>query len=350
MPVDPEPKRSSLPALIPQGTYAKHPPIKLSRPVYVLGSKDRCRIHLTSSTVSSAHALLVQTRHLTYICDLCSRSHVFVNGKQIKEAILTDGDLIAIGKFTFKYQGPKKAHGEEPLPGPAALEVAGAELPIPIDTLTMMIGRRQICDIPLLEEAVSTTHAVIFSWEGKRFIRDLWSRTGTFVNGKSVHEQELKAGDRIRCGETDITYAPSLEEAAFSVIEGASDSIVAASPKADEVDLGLKMSPAPAAPAAQAPLEVIVPPMSPPRQEELLPLDEPLELIESAPHDTAHIPLKLEIEPEAPSAPQAAPAAGTDLPRRGWRAAIQEGGSEAVAPLDPHACRNPRRPHHHRRK
>ena len=96
-------------------------------------------------------------------------------------------------------------------------------------------------------------------------------------------------GDVIRCGETDITYVPSLEEAAFAVVEGASDSIVADSPKADEVDLGLELEPH-TEPAA--PMEVIVPPMTPPRQEELL-ASEPLEsgLIESSAHDTADVPL-----------------------------------------------------------
>ena len=157
---------------------------------------------------------------------------------------------------------------------------------------------------------------MIFAWEGKCFVRDLWSRSGTFVNGKSVHEQELMPGDVIRCGETDITYAPSLEEAAFAVVEGASDSIVADSPKADEVDLGLELEPH-TEPAA--PMEVIVPPMTPPRQEELLE-SEPLEsgLIESSAHDTAHVPLALDIDKPAP-APQASTLAqdDSDLPKRG---------------------------------
>jgi hypothetical protein len=215
------------------------------------------------------------------------------------------------------------------------LEVAGAELPIPLESRVIVIGRRPTCGIPLLESSVSTAHAVLFTWEGKRFIRDLWTRTGTFVNGHSVHEQELKAGDLIHCGETDITYAPSLEEAAFSVVEGASDSVVAASPKADEVDLGLEIEPADSVAGAKAPLEVILPPKTPPRQEELLPLEplEPLEpqLIESESSDTAHIPLNLDIKPEEPAAPQVAKTSDADLPRRGWRSAVQEEDAKTQA-------------------
>src|SRR6185312_14211984 len=106
MSVDADPQRRSLPQLIPQGVHGRNAPVLLSRPVYIIGSRDRCRIRLQSTTVSSTHALLVQTRHLTYIRDLCSRSHTYVNGQQVKESILKDGDIIGIGKFTFKYQGP----------------------------------------------------------------------------------------------------------------------------------------------------------------------------------------------------------------------------------------------------
>src|SRR4051794_8948480 len=163
MSVENDLKRSSLPMLIPLGEFAKGSGVKLSRPVYVAGSKLNCRIHLKSTTVSSTHALLVQTRHLTYVRDLCSRSHVYVNGLEVKEAVLQDGDVLAIGRFTFKYVGPKKEHGQEPPVGPATLQVSGAELPLPVDERAMVIGRRNTCDVPLLEESVSTTHAVIFS-------------------------------------------------------------------------------------------------------------------------------------------------------------------------------------------
>src|SRR5204862_437038 len=88
MSVETSVKRSSLPMLIPLGAHAKNPPIKLTRPVYVIGAKSSCRIQLVSSTVSQAHALLVQTRHGCYIRDLASRTQVFVNGKQVKEAAL----------------------------------------------------------------------------------------------------------------------------------------------------------------------------------------------------------------------------------------------------------------------
>ncbi|HEX3356463.1 MAG TPA: FHA domain-containing protein, partial [Tepidisphaeraceae bacterium] len=326
-------KRTSLPVLIPLGLHAKNQPIKLGRPVYVLGAKQHCRIHLVSSTVSNTHAVLVQTRHITYIRDLCSRTHIYVNGDEVKESVLKNGDLLTIGRFQFKYQGPIKDHGAEPAVPPGVLNVAGAETPVPLESRAIVIGRRPTCDVPLLEESVSTIHAVILQWEGQRFIRDLWSRSGTFVNGKAIHEAELKPGDRIKIGETEMTYAPSVDEVAFSLVEGASDSIYADTPAAEEVDFGKEIEPK--VTAAQAPLELILTPKSPPPPEELLPLEAD-ETLEATPHDTAHIPLSIEVEstgsktatPTAvPLGSNFAPTGSKDQPAlssRGWRSSVQD--------------------------
>jgi pSer/pThr/pTyr-binding forkhead associated (FHA) protein len=325
-------KRTSLPVLIPLGLHAKNQPIKLGRPVYVLGSKQQCRIHLVSSSVSNTHAVLVQTRHITYIRDLCSRTHVYVNGDEVTEAVLHDGDLLTIGRFQFKYQGPIKDHGAEPACLPAVMNVVGSDTPVPLENRAIVIGRRPTCDVPLLEESVSTIHAVILQWEGQRFLRDLWSRTGTFVNGKAIHECELKPGDHIKIGETEMTYAPSVDEVAFSLVEGASDSIYADTPAAEEVDLGKEIEPK--VTAAQAPLELILTPKSPPPPEELLPLDAD-ETIEPTAHDTAHIPLSIEVE--STGSKTATPTSGPlgsgvipqeskqtpELSARGWKSSSQ---------------------------
>jgi pSer/pThr/pTyr-binding forkhead associated (FHA) protein len=80
-------------------------------------------------------------------------------------------------------------------------------MPVPIEERTVLIGRRTHQRHPLIEESVSTAHAVIFEMNGKRYIRDLNSRTGTFVNDQKVEQIELKFGDEIRIGETHIGYA-----------------------------------------------------------------------------------------------------------------------------------------------
>src|SRR5687768_12664890 len=212
------PSPNGAPTLTPLGHYAGRPDIALSRQVTVVGSKPGSRLHLASSTVSQSHAFIVNSTGGAYVRDLASRTHVFVNGKDHREADLNDGDLLQIGKFKFQFNAGVAGVGVEPgrsapvghfdaAPG-ALLNVEGGEMPLPIEARTILIGRRPTCDIPLIEDSVSTSHAIIFEMNGKRFIRDLNSRKGTSVNGKKIDQQaELNFGDTIRIGETDIVYS-----------------------------------------------------------------------------------------------------------------------------------------------
>ena len=205
------------PALVPLGDYASTPPIALARPVIVVGSRNNCRIHLISSTVSKAHSLLVLTETGCYVADLASRTKTIVNGKAVREQDLHDGDTLQIGKFPFRFvAGRTRTTGRFPPAPGASLAVEDAPLPIPIERRVVLIGRRGTADIPLLEESVSTAHAVIFERDGKRYLRDLGSRTGTFINGRKIHQEELRGGDVIRIGETELRYqldeTPEVEE------------------------------------------------------------------------------------------------------------------------------------------
>ena len=224
------------PALLPVGHHEGKPGVPLTRPVTVIGSRSTARIHLISSTVSKAHALLVKSNGGIYIRDLASRSHVYVNGEEVREADLSDGDLIKIGSFTFKYiAGPIRSHGPGGAPPSAQLDVTGGEFPIPVDQRVMLIGRRSSDDVVLVEESVSTAHAVIFEMDGERHVRDLGSRTGTFVNGVSTHQHKLTSGDVIRIGETDIKYATTAAEAAPLEMAGESATGYALEAPQDEI-------------------------------------------------------------------------------------------------------------------
>jgi pSer/pThr/pTyr-binding forkhead associated (FHA) protein len=202
--------RTKWPALVPLGHHTGKPPIPLHRPVTLIGSRSNARIHLTSSSVSKAHALVVKDGPVTYIRDLASRTHLFINGEQVKEHDLEDGDLLKIGTFTLKFaRGHEEESREAPGRAPEArLDVSGADYPVPLDERVVLIGRRSSCDIHLLEASVSVAHAVLFQMNGAWHVRDLGSRTHTWVNGVAVHQHQLNPGDRIRIGETTLTYVP----------------------------------------------------------------------------------------------------------------------------------------------
>ena len=207
------------PALVPMGHHAGKPPISLAKMVILVGSRHNAHLHLLSRHVSKAHALVLSHDGSVYIRDLASREGVYVNGVQKREAWLKDGDLLKIGTFTFKYKdGPTRGAGAkgDKAPAPADLEVEGADEPLSVAEKVMLIGRRPTCDVSLVEASVSTAHAVIFHVGGKRYIRDLGSRTGTFVDGVKVHQHELTTGDEIKIGDTLMRYTPAMHEHAIA--------------------------------------------------------------------------------------------------------------------------------------
>lgn len=329
------------PALIPAGELSGKPPIPLTRPIIVIGSRETSRIHLISRTVSKSHALLVVTRHTVFIRDLCSREGTFVNGERVGERDLSDGDILKIGRFEFIFTAGGahlRPHREKP-PTPGVIApVLGDAPPVPLENRVTLIGRKQNADIPFLESVVSAAHAVIVAWEGRRYIRDLGSRTGTFVNGKQVHQQELRPLDQIRIGETDLVYEVSTEGAGVDVVasptesavskavaaqelppvETGSDTVALDQPTIEEpatrtVGRSTAAGPAPRArPVAPAPVEPL-----------------PLELADS---------VAGEASPETLPLDDAAGASHTgldDLPRRGWHRTGngEESASEAL-PVD----------------
>src|SRR5256885_11828515 len=99
-----QPGATPWPALIPLGHHQGKPPIPLMRPVTLVGSRQNAHLHLLSRQISKAHALILSHEGKVYIRDLASRTHVYVNGQETREADLNDGDIIKIGSFTFRFQ------------------------------------------------------------------------------------------------------------------------------------------------------------------------------------------------------------------------------------------------------
>lgn len=65
-------------------------------------------IRLDDPSVSQKHAKIEvkETKDgtiLYFLQDLNSTNHTFVNGKEINEAVMTDGDVIVIGMMNFKF-------------------------------------------------------------------------------------------------------------------------------------------------------------------------------------------------------------------------------------------------------
>jgi pSer/pThr/pTyr-binding forkhead associated (FHA) protein len=109
------------PLLVPRGALEGKPPIPISRPVWIIGSRKGCHLHLVSEHVSQAHAVIINTGRGLFIKDLASRTHTYVNRLPVKEVQLADGDKVQIGPFKFYFRDPTANPGDKPPVAPAAV-------------------------------------------------------------------------------------------------------------------------------------------------------------------------------------------------------------------------------------
>ncbi|MDZ4754363.1 MAG: ATP-binding protein [Phycisphaerae bacterium] len=87
---------------------------------------------------------------------------------------------------------------------------AGKRFPLP-EREPQLIGRSTEA-IAITDRSVSRRHAELTPDGEVWFVRDLESANGTFVNGRPVLDQTaVKAGDRIRCGDTLFVVAAEAE-------------------------------------------------------------------------------------------------------------------------------------------
>jgi pSer/pThr/pTyr-binding forkhead associated (FHA) protein len=199
--------------------------ICLNKHVCVIGSQPPVHLPLTSSMVSRAHALIINDVDGVYVRDLASRNRLYLNGRQVRESRLGNADTLRIGPFTLLCRNGFPPRGVEGLPDGAGRPSRGGPPPraaeaelwlldgeghtaVALTSRTVLIGRRNGCDLLLSSLTVSPVHAVIFERAGRRFVRDLNSSLGTWVNGRQVREVELRRGDEIRLGMVRLRYQP----------------------------------------------------------------------------------------------------------------------------------------------
>jgi hypothetical protein len=83
--------------------------------------------------------------------------------------------------------------------------VASNGITYPLQDRTI-IGRSSEAHIKLADKAVSRRHTLLRYSEGAWFLQDLGSSGGTFVNDRPVQAQRLQNGDRIRIGNTTLSF------------------------------------------------------------------------------------------------------------------------------------------------
>ena len=72
------------------------------------------------------------------------------------------------------------------------------------------LGRSPDADIRLEDRYASGIHARVFSRSGGYYVEDMGSTNGTLLNSHDLHgEAELRPGDAIRIGDTELTFEVS---------------------------------------------------------------------------------------------------------------------------------------------
>lgn len=186
-------------------------PIRIGRLACIVGSHSRVHLPLHSAMVSRTHALIVVDGTDAFVRDLASRNGVYVNGILMREGKLRHGDLLCVGPFAFWWRvgplpGPRPRHLSAYFDNAATLTINGETKPRRMEGRSLVLGRREECDIVLNSALIESSHAVLYRQGGKFHLRDLNSKTGTFVNSRRVRKAELRSGDEIRIGLNRIEF------------------------------------------------------------------------------------------------------------------------------------------------
>lgn len=83
--------------------------------------------------------------------------------------------------------------------------------PIPLLKKSLLIGRRESCDIVLRFANVSTRHCQLSLMGGYWYVQDLQSRNGVKVNNMRVTEKRLDPGDTLAVAKHryEVHYSPA---------------------------------------------------------------------------------------------------------------------------------------------
>ena len=82
--------------------------------------------------------------------------------------------------------------------------------PIPLLKKTLLVGRRESCDIVLRFSNVSAHHCQLTLNGGYWYVKDLKSRNGIKVNGARVTDKRIDPGDELAVAKHkyDVQYSP----------------------------------------------------------------------------------------------------------------------------------------------
>jgi pSer/pThr/pTyr-binding forkhead associated (FHA) protein len=185
---------------------------------------SQCQLVIDDEAVSARHAYIERDRQTFTIYDWGSRNGTRVNGEQVAQRALRDGDEIGIGRARLRFEAPDLA----PEYAPTELlfvGVIGARLVVldgpddgrvfPITQLDVRIGRDRENDLVLDAPSVSRHHASVRFDGMDYYLLDAGAPNGTWLDETRVLDRaRLQPGQIIRLGKQRLRFA--LEEVAHA--------------------------------------------------------------------------------------------------------------------------------------
>ena len=174
--------------------------VALDQKTMHIGSDSRQEIVLPLAGVAPRMARIVQENGEYRFTDLTSYpGDVLVNGKQVDEYVLQDGDTIRLQDGSGK--------GVNLIFQNAASESEDQQKTWQLDSFPFTIGRNPESNLVLEALSVSWAHAQIAQQGGAHILHDLNSTNGTFVNDVRIERPyHLQKDDVIRIDRTLLVY------------------------------------------------------------------------------------------------------------------------------------------------
>lgn len=185
----------------------------------VIGRNPEVDIRVSESTVSRRHCRIGWSGDALEVEDLGSTAGTMVNGRKVKRARASAGDLVTCGRLEIRIEAlpGEPARAPAPKEDSAVLAAVGTWELIYTDPEGQeygleirpgddwaVIGRMPDLSLTVAERSVGRQHCKV-GWEGGRLVAvDLDSTNGTYVNDERVKKKALAAGDVLRLGNCEI--------------------------------------------------------------------------------------------------------------------------------------------------
>lgn len=193
--------------------------VRIEKGEFRVGASLLCDLSIPQSGLEDFHFEIIGGRN-TYSVKPSGKNKILVNNRKIeKETIIKDSDRIVAGNLEFSFNlkgtlscGSTAILQEEntaPLESRAYLVMKSGndETVFEINNRGQTIlGSGERADIRIKDKYVSESHCTLFVEHNTYFIKDNFSKNGTFVNGVRTREAEVKNGSVIRIGKTELIF------------------------------------------------------------------------------------------------------------------------------------------------